>query len=161
MDAVKVCTSSTYLIPALVCLFRFSLRLWVCNYITESQSGFPSITEGPATHLYALQCWAAWCSSHSRSVQPHDELSSKPTMNTHFSLSITRTVAFTYDHAESPKKDALVIFTHNNLALIRAKSSTLIAVGFAPSHWIIFALPLPRSSYRQILAPLKQIKCFP
>ena len=35
-----MCTSSTYLIPALVCLFRFSLRLWVCiNFITESQPG--------------------------------------------------------------------------------------------------------------------------
>ena len=55
MDAVKVCTSITYLIPALVYLVRFSLRLWVCNYITESQtqSGLflDGITKGPATHL--------------------------------------------------------------------------------------------------------------
>ena len=50
----------------------------------------------------------------SRSVQPHDELSPKPTMdtvNTHCSLSNVRTVAFTYGHAESPKKDDI----HDNL----------------------------------------------
>ena len=59
-----------------------------------------------------------------------------------------RTVAFTYDHAESPKNaysdihdylTKLYIGSQFGVHLIRAKSSTLIAVGFAPS--IGFYLP--------------------
>ena len=59
-DTIKVCTSSTHLIPAVVCLFTEVQSEGVCSYTTLRVRALPSITvadsKGPAS-FYTFQIY--------------------------------------------------------------------------------------------------------